>query len=270
MILEHIMKNILYYFLPLAISSTIALLSSKKIRSRKQILFWGNLVFFIFVITFSVLTRPAEKPLQTEWSFYALHDKPDATYELHTLLGEGTPTFLGLNESLGEIEGVPTVHSGEQAQIRLKLNRKGYVYVFHFDTTFTEIRQLFPSKNIQQSNPVSSDSWVELPTGAKTWTFNNIPGVEVFLVYVSTKESNDIRERIGEIVEDVRTSSADRATILENLLQRLEALAPSNRTLSGQFRHNLTGVVPPTVKSFAYQAQDGRSVLLYQFVKHEL
>lgn len=269
MILEHIMKNILYYFLPLAVSSTIALLTSEKIRARKKIVFWGNLLLFVFVITFSLLTRPAETPLQAEWAFYALHDKPGGKYELRTLLGEGAPSFLGLEDKLWEIKGVPIVHSGEESQMRLRVNRKGYLYVFHFDSTFAEMRQLFPSKDIQRSNPVPSDSWVELPTGAKTWRFDKNPGLEVFLAYISTKESNDIRERIWGIVEDVRKGSAGRITMLQNLLQRLEALAPSNYTFSGQLRHNLMGVIPQTVKTFAYQAQDGRSALLCQFVKHE-
>lgn len=267
--LGHIMKSILVYFLPLAIPSTIALLVSERIRAKKGIVLWGNLFVFLFVFTYSLLTLLPEKPLQVELAFYALHEKPDNTYELRSLLGQGVPEFLGIEKELGEVKGVPIARSGEQSQMRLKLNRKGYAYVFHLDTTFAEVRQLFPSEEVQQSNPVPSDSWIGLPSSVSTWKFDQKPGLEVFLAYISSKESNDIKAEIVQIVEEAKRSSADRAAVLENLKQRFTALAPCSPTSSGEFVHNLTGVLPHKVKTYAYQAQDGQCALVCQFVLHK-
>ena len=101
---------------------------------------------------------------------------------MHPLLGEGSPLFLGLEPKYGELKGIPVVYSGEQPQMRIRLNRKGYLYIFHFDfdTTFTTVRQLFPADEIHGSNPVQSDYWVEIPPGLKTWQFDAKPGFEFF------------------------------------------------------------------------------------------
>jgi hypothetical protein len=109
---------------------------------------------------------------------------------------------------------------------------------------------------------------VELPSGTKTWTFDENAGLEVFVAYVSSKESSDVKAKIVHIVEQARKSSAGRVTVLETLHQRLTALAPCNPKGSGEFVHNLTGVIPSRVETYAYQAQNGRSALLCQIVQH--
>jgi len=269
MLIKHILQNILLYFLPLAVPSTVGLLAIEVVRKRWKLVAFGNAVVLMLVVFYSVLTRPAHIPLQVEWAFYAMHEKPDSTYDLWTLLGEGEPTFLGLEDQLGEIKGLPIVHTGDHSQMRIRLNRKGYIYVFHFDTTFSQVRQLLPSDDVQLSNPVPSDSWIELPSSSATWKLDPNPGIEVFLAYVSSKESYDIGEEVERIVEEARKGSVRSAAVLKNVQQRLKALGPCNPTISGEVAHNLTGVTPPKVRTYAYRAEDGRTALLCQFVRHE-
>lgn len=269
MLLVSILKNLIYYYLPITIPATITLLTIKKIKARKKYILWGNLVLFIIVIIYSVITSPKPDPLQVEWAFYTLKQKAIGSYEMHTLLGEGSPTFLGLENEYGELKGIPIVHSGEEAQMRIRLNRKGYVYIFHFDTTFTTVRQLFPSEEIQGSNHVQADCWIEVPPGIKTWRFDEKPGLEVFLCYVGLKKSKEIKESISSLIDSVVKRSANRTEILDTLQNQLLALAPIHFISSGEYEHNLTGVTPYKVKTCIYQAQDKQSVLLLQFVWHK-
>ncbi len=269
MLLKTILNNLLISFLPLAISSTIAILAIEKIRAKRKIVLWGNLALFIIVIIYSVITCPEPQPLQVEWAFYALKEEAIGSYELRTLLGEGKPPFLGLEPKYGEVKGIPEVYSGEQAQMRIRLNRKGYVYIFHFDTTFTAVRQLFPAEEIHQTNPVKSDYWIEIPSGAKTWQFDKKVGLEIFLCYISLKRSDDIKQNITNIIDIVKKSSANKNAILDSLQNQLLALAPIHFISSGEYEHNLTGISPFKVKTCLYQAQDKGSALLLQFVWHK-
>jgi len=241
----------------------------------KRFIGWVGIMFSVLaIIAFILLGYNTEhinlfsKPLEVELAFYALNEKPNNTYELGSLLGKGTPQFLGLDKKIAEIKGVPTVFSKEQSQMRIKLNRKGYVYVFHFDTTFTEVRQLFPADEILETNPIPSDGWLELPSTDSAWHFDNKPGLEIFLVYASSKESNNIRNKIVKIIDQAKTSSAGLEITLQRLKHEFETFAPCNPTKSGEFVHNLTGVIPASVKTFAFQAKDRRSALIYQFVYH--
>jgi len=258
----------MYYLLTIIIPNTIALIAIKNKNLRMKIILWGNLALFIIVIFYSVITCPKPQPLQVEWAFYALKEEAIGSYGMHSLLGEGKPKFLGLEPKYGELKGIPEVYSGEQAQMRFKLNRKGYVYIFHFDTTFTEVRQLFPADEIQGSNPVQSDYWVEIPPGAKTWKFDETPGLEVFFCYVSLKKSDDIKKNIINIIDAARISSANKIAMLDSLQNQLLKLAPIHFISSGEYEHNLTGVSPSKVKTCIYQAQDKGSALLLQFVWH--
>lgn len=265
----HILQNLLFFFLPLALSSTFALLGSKKIRAKRKIIIWGNSILFVIVIIYSVMASPAKEALQVEWTFYGLNEESVGSYKMHSLLGEGAPSFLDLESEPGKVEGIPDVHSGEHAQMRFNINRKGYVYVFHFDTTFNTFKRLFPSDNIQQSNPVQPDYWIEIPTGDETWRFNLEPGLEVFLCYISLTESKDIEETIRKIINDAKISSSDNTGILDSLQKQLKALALVNFISSGEYEHNLAGIVPEKVKTNIYQARNKQSALILQFIRHK-
>jgi hypothetical protein len=269
MIFKQIMKDLLYYFLPLAVPSTIALITSEKIRAKKKVILLGNLSLLVFVTAFSLISLPNKTPLQAEWAFYVLKDKHDNSYELRSLLGEGTPTFLGLENQHGEVKGVPVVYSGEQSQIRIRLNHKGYVYVFHFDTYFRKVRQLFPSDDVHLSNPVISNSWIALPSSVKTWRFDQKTGIEGFLVYISSNEPSDIKLTINNLAETVIKEGGGEALILRRLQQKLRALAPCNLTGNGELEHNLNGVIPRDTETHIYKAQDGKSAIIIQFLRHE-
>lgn len=273
MILEHILKNILYYFLPIVIPSTIAVIASEKIHQKRKIIFLGNSLLFIFIIVFSLVTRPPGASLEVELAFYALREGPGGSYELRSLIGAGIPSLLGIDLETGKIKGVPVVHSGEQFQMRLKLNRKAYMYIFqvYINTASpdlkSELRQRFPSEKPHQLNPVSSDGWLEVPSTDGTWRFGQKPGIEIFLVYVSTRSFDGIKGEIERILEKTRNLT-DRETILESLQQSLRALAPCLPKTSGMFEHNLKSVIPGEVKTYSYQAQNGKTALLCQFIRH--
>lgn len=269
MLLRIILNNLLISFLPLAISSTIAILAIEKIRAKRNLILWGNIALFIIVISYSVITCPTPEALQVEWAFYALKEEGIGSYEIHSLLGEGSPSLLGLENEYGKLKGIPVVYSGEHAQMRFKLNRKGYIYIFHFDTSFTAIRQLFPAEEIHRSNPIQSDYWVEIPPRVKTWQFDANPGLEVFLCYVGLKKSDDIKENITNIINAATKSSAQKKAILDSLQNQLIALAPIHFISSGEYEHNLTGVTPSKVKTCICQSQDKESALLLQFVWHK-
>ena len=269
MLLVAILKNLIYYFLPIAIPASIALLVIKNKKTRTTLILWWNLVLIIIIITYSVITYPKSKPLQVEWAFYAIKEEAIGKYELHTLLGEGKPAFLGLEKEYSEMKGIPAVFSGQVAQMRIRLNRKGYVYIFHFDTTFESLRQLFPADEIRRSNPVQSDFWLEIPPEIKTWQFDTKPGLEVFLCYVSLKKSNSINEDISSIINSVSKSSVNKSAVLDSVQNQLHSLAPRHFISSGEYEHNLTGVTPYKVKTSIYQALDKESVSLLQFVWHK-
>jgi hypothetical protein len=269
MLLAHIMKNLLYIFFPLAIPSSIALFTSEKVRAKKKIVLIGNLILFGFVVAFSFVTLPVEESLQVDWAFYALANESGENYKLRSLLGEGIPTFLGLEETQGEIRRVPVIQSGDQCQMRIRLNRKGYVYVFHFDTALWELNRLSPTEDVLNSNPMAPDSWISLPSVAKTWKFNDKPGFEVFLTYVSIKKPKKIGDTVNDIVETIRKNSEKISISMDQFQQQFRALAPCNLTVTGDMAHNLNGVLPENVKTYSCQAHDGKSALLFQFLRHD-
>jgi hypothetical protein len=269
MFLKHILHNIVVYFLPVALPSTAALIAVEAVRKHWKLVALVNSLLLTFVIFYSALTLPPEIPLEVEWAFYAMHQSPGSTYQARNLLGQAEPGFLGLIDTLGWVDGIPTVYSGDQSQMRFKLNRKGYLYAFHFDTTFSEVRQLFPSKDVKLTNPVQENVWLEFPSKHGTWRFDQKPGLEVFLVYVSSKPSDHIPVKVKEMIEQSTKASVNKAGILEDLRRRLKAFADCNATGSGALAHELTSVKPPKVTTYSYQAQDKRSVLLSCFVRHE-
>lgn len=134
---------------------------------------------------------------------------------------------------------------------------------------FCSNKQLFPSGKIQQSNPVQSNYWVEIPSGPKTWRIDSKPGLEVFLCYISLKESNTIKENINKIINDIKVRFSEKTIILDLLQKQLSSIAPINFVRSGKYEHNLTGIVPYKVKTNVYQARNKQSALLLQFIRHK-
>ena len=261
MVIKHILHYILLYFLPVAAPATAALLAIGSIRRRWKWIVFGNVLFLIFIMTYSIVTCPVANPLLAEWAFYTLELKPDGTYAMRSLLCQGDPAFLGVREDV--MKELPIAHSGDQTQMRFRLNRQAYVYVFHFDTTFSKARQLFPTEDAKISNPMPSDVWVEIPSSKGVWTFDQNPGIEGFVAFVSTKKPTNIQDKVKEIIEEARTAHAD-TVLLQNVCQRLTDLAPCDPGIRGVYTPESAGIV-----TYRYQSQDGQSALLYQFIRHE-
>ena len=117
---DYLLKNILIFFLPVAIPSTIALLAIEKFRKRIQLIILGNIFIFIIIVLYTIISFPKPDPLIAEVAFYALEKKPAGGYLIRNLLGESSSSYLGLEKSLEQIEHLPIVNSGEGIQMRIK------------------------------------------------------------------------------------------------------------------------------------------------------
>ncbi|MGA1871403.1 MAG: DUF4384 domain-containing protein [bacterium] len=267
-LLKYVIKT-LYYYLPVAISSTIGLLTSQKVRSKKKIILTINIVLFLSAIIYSFVIYPGKTPLQCEFAFYSLEKVSKWRYKQASLLSEGTPVFLGLKEKQGEIKGIPIVQSDNGFQMRLKLNKKGYVYIFHLDSNIFNLRQLFPSEDVQQQNPIAPDAWIVLPSEERKWELDEKSGIELFIAYFSVRKSNKIKREIEEIIKGLKGGSIDRESMLKTMQKELKAFAPYNFERTEALKHNMNSVMPKEIKICVYKAQNSQELLLSQFLWHE-
>ena len=266
--LAHVLMNLLTLFFPSALALTAALIGIKGLKRWRRFVIWANSCLFVLVLMYSFLSLPPEDPLKVEWAFYALRVKPDATYDLCTLLGDEEPPLLGIETSLSEIAGLPIVRSADQAQMRVRLNRRGYVHVFHFDTTSLEIRQLFPSADSDSNNPVHPDVWAGFPSGNKSWRFDQQPGIEAFVVLAGTNEGRSVLDSVKSIIQEEQKAEEPWTTKMDRVGARLRNVARCDLDSSGEYVHDLVGVWPAQVRTYTYAARDGKFALLIQLVRH--
>lgn len=272
MLIKHVLTNLMYFFLPVLGGSILALATNRVPPIWKKRILLLCLLSFIGVIAVSIVTAPSPESLQVEWAFYSLSENPDSTYDLQTLLGAEEPDeieLLGVRDTLGRIKGLPVVQSGDHAQMRVKPNRRSYVHIFHFDSTFGEVRRLFPSADIDVTNPIPSGSWAEFPVGTDSWTFDQMPGLEMFVVYVSTKESSQVETMIRKIVQQAADSLDVWSERADHVRNRLRSLGRCSSVSPGEYVHNMAGVIQPGVRSFGFQTHNGESAVLLQMVQHQ-
>jgi Domain of unknown function (DUF4384) len=272
--LNDLLKNLLPFFLGIVASWTASMFAVKNKALRKRLIIWGNItivLIFLAVSVISFLTAPSIEPLQAEIAFYALHEKPDETYELYNLLGEAetSPKYLGLTDSLGHVKGLPIANSGDGIQIRVKLNRKGYLYIFHFDTTAMTLRQLFPTIEMAITNPLPAESWIELPSPEDVWTLDSKTSLEAFLIMANKSAREDIQISLNGFLERIKTEKTDRLSMIQKFEQELSALGSCFYLRSGELSHGLHSASPPLVKTRTFRGKEEKTLMLWQLVQHK-
>lgn len=267
--LKYILNNILIYYLPIAITLTLGIIAIKIIKKKLFIIIVSNTILLLTIIIITLCLIPPTKPLQVEIALYSLTKLPDDVYTLKNLVSENSKEFLSISNKLGDIKTLPEVNSGDEIQIRLKLNRKASLYLFHFDTTSISLRQLFPSSDIKFNNPLPADSWIELPANRKSWTVDQNPGIEIFLIFVSSKDSPQAFNRINKLLASVKSNYKDRFLMLKQFDLELLSIGSYYQVSNGELAHNLSCTSPTKVTTLILCGKYMDDLLFWQYIQHK-
>jgi hypothetical protein len=268
--LEHLLGNLLIFFLPSVIAWTVGILALSIVpqSSKKKFIVWGDVGILGFVIMISYFTAPEPEPLQMEIAFYALQKKQDNVYALNNLLVEENPEYLGLTDTLGYFRKLPVARSGEELKIRLRLNQDAHIYIFHFDTTEIELRQIFPAQNIDMRNPLHAESWIELPSPISTWTLDTEPGLEAFVIFATKQESNEVREDISKLLQNVKGKTIHGMAMIQKLDRNFVDFWTSFLVKSDELVHGIYGASPKSLTTRIYRGREKHKLMIWQYVQH--
>jgi len=120
----------------------------------------------------------------------------------------GLSYFIRLQNKDGSYSEVLTSRkfkSGERFQIALKVNRPSYIYVLN-ESDSGKVVQIYPQPGVD--NFINAMGSVILP-GKGTFEFDQEPGIEQLLVYVSeTPLTHGIIERVKQMRPDMETAKS--------------------------------------------------------------
>jgi hypothetical protein len=129
----------------------------------------------------------------------------------------GLKYYLELEKPNGELEQVTTshiFHSGERVRLHFTTNVDGFVYIFQRQPDGTA-QALFPNAQLGVAdNVVKTGQDMTLPSTKAWFTFDQHPGDERLMVFVTPQKSVDIDRLAGnEVSVDAQRTSSLAASI---------------------------------------------------------
>lgn len=273
-----ILSNLLIYGLIACLTWSAAIFGLGKLKKRK---FWGmmlggNVLIILGIVFLSALLYESPR-LEAEFSLCALQDLPNDSYSVNSLLEKSVdvPPKLGFKaDSIGKaairwMQGLPVAYSGEKVQFRLKPNQKSFLYLYQFDSNSMIPNQLFPSDEIAISNPLTGESWHELPETFGAWELDEQKGIEGIIAYLAAEEENDFTIKIKQVFESIKQDPELDSLFVPTLRRHLSRLGNCYFLKQAQAPNSIRNARPSELSTATYRASEDGKLLFVQFFRHE-